>query len=146
MVSINRVKTATRHVRFKLEGNASSREEKMLPSINKISGSIIGNYLNPISSSRTTIKDNVANFRQVMPPTLPPQLSLPSQIPAMHENHSVGHIVNAINMEYPQGEATSSKSYQNASAPTNSIDISQEMLYLLKKCSEIVADLKSSSR
>ncbi|CAL5413150.1 unnamed protein product [Camellia sinensis] len=146
MVSINRVKTATRHVRFKLEGNASSREEKMLPSINKISGSIIGNYLNPISSSRTTIKDNVANFRQVMPPTLPPQLSLPSQIPAMHENHSVGHIVNAINMEYPQGEATSSKSYQNASAPTNSIDISLQMLYLLKKCSEIVADLKSSSR
>ncbi|KAL7210439.1 hypothetical protein ACSBR1_031901 [Camellia fascicularis] len=146
MVSINSVKTATRHVRFKLEGNASSGEDKMLPSINKISGSIIGNYLNPISSSRTTIKDNVANFHQVMPPALPPRLSLPSQIPAMHENCSVGHIVDDINMEYPQGEATSSKSYQNASAPTNSIDISQQMLYLLKKCSEIVADLKSSSR
>ncbi|CAL5331630.1 unnamed protein product [Camellia sinensis] len=145
MVSINSVKTATQHVRFKLEGNASSGKDKMLPSINKISGSIIGNYLNPISSSRTTIKDNVANFHQVMPPTLPPQLSLPSQIPAMHENRSVGHIVNAINKEYLQGEATSSKSYQNASAPTNSIDISQQMLYLLKKCSEIVANLKSSS-
>ncbi|GMP43450.1 hypothetical protein CsSME_00012807 [Camellia sinensis var. sinensis] len=145
MVSINSVKTVTRHVRFKLEGNASSGKDKMLPSINKISGSIIGNYLNPISSSRTTIKDNVANFHQVMPPTLPPQLSLPSQIPAMHENRSVGHIVNAINKEYLQGEATSSKSYQNASAPTNSIDISQQMLYLLKKCSEIVANLKSSS-
>ncbi|KAF5954712.1 hypothetical protein HYC85_007568 [Camellia sinensis] len=144
-VSINSVKTVTRHVRFKLEGNASSGKDKMLPSINKISGSIIGNYLNPISSSRTTIKDNVANFHQVMPPTLPPQLSLPSQIPAMHENRSVGHIVNAINKEYLQGEATSSKSYQNASAPTNSIDISQQMLYLLKKCSEIVANLKSSS-
>ncbi|CAL5346974.1 unnamed protein product [Camellia sinensis] len=134
MMSINSVKSATRHVRFKLEGNASSGEEKMLPSINKISGSIIGTYLNPISSSRTTIKDNVANLHQVMPPTLPLQ----------PENRSVGHIVDAINMEYPQGEATSSKSYQNASAPTNSIDISQQMLYLLKKCSEIVADLKSS--
>ncbi|XP_028124998.1 uncharacterized protein LOC114321947 isoform X5 [Camellia sinensis] len=145
MVSINSVKTVTRHVRFKLEGNASSGKDKMLPSINKISGSIIGNYLNPISSSRTTIKDNVANFHQVMPPTLPPQLSLPSQIPAMHENRSVGHVVNAINKEYLQGEATSSKSCQNASAPTNSIDISQQMLYLLKKCSEIVANLKSSS-
>ncbi|CAL5415607.1 unnamed protein product [Camellia sinensis] len=145
MVSINNVKTATRQIRFKLEGNASSGEDKMLPSINKISGSIIGNYLNPISSSRTTIKDNAANFHQVMPPTLPPQLSLPSQIPAMHENRSVGHIVNAINKEYLQGEATSSKSYQNASAPTNSVDISQQMLYLLKKCSEIVANLKSSS-
>ncbi|KAF5941476.1 hypothetical protein HYC85_019118 [Camellia sinensis] len=36
----------------------------MLPSINKTSGSIIGNYLNPVSFSRTTIKDNVANIHQ----------------------------------------------------------------------------------
>ncbi|XP_028058591.1 uncharacterized protein LOC114262440 isoform X1 [Camellia sinensis] len=62
MVSINSVKTATRHVGFKLEGNASSRLEKMLPSINKTSGSIIGNYLNPVSPSCTTINDNVVNF------------------------------------------------------------------------------------
>ncbi|KAL7210438.1 hypothetical protein ACSBR1_031900 [Camellia fascicularis] len=67
MVSINSVKIATRHVGFKLEGNASSRLEKMQPSINKTSGSIIGNYLNPVSSLCTTINDNVVNFYQVMP-------------------------------------------------------------------------------
>ncbi|XP_057476020.1 PWWP domain-containing protein 4-like [Actinidia eriantha] len=55
---------------------------------------------------------------------------------------SVARIVHAINMKYCE-EARNKESCKNTSAITHSIDISEKMLTLMKKCRDIVANIQS---
>ncbi|GFZ14008.1 Tudor/PWWP/MBT superfamily protein [Actinidia rufa] len=55
---------------------------------------------------------------------------------------SVARIVHAINMKYCE-ETRNKESCKNTSAITHSIDISEKMLTLMKKCRDIVANIQS---
>ncbi|KAA8527465.1 hypothetical protein F0562_034820 [Nyssa sinensis] len=139
------IPTETPRVKFMLGGNGSDKGEQFLLSNSKITNSLVGNFPNGSESTfHTTINDNIESFQKAIPPPLPPHLALPSQIPEMSENRQLDHLVDVINMKYSQIEAQNSHSYHTTTANNNSIDISHQMLNLLKNCRDIVSDVKRS--
>lgn len=55
--------------------------------------------------------------------------------------HEFDHFADAINMIYHHSQAMNDKNYQTT---TSNVDISSDMLNLLAKCSNIVADVKKA--
>ncbi|KAI8561624.1 hypothetical protein RHMOL_Rhmol04G0355000 [Rhododendron molle] len=60
-------------------------------------------------------------------------------------DRSITKADNAVIKKYCHVEARKNESNQSTSSTTNDVDISQQMLILLMKCSNIVTDLMNSS-
>ncbi|CAK9163675.1 unnamed protein product [Ilex paraguariensis] len=123
-------------VKFMLGGEESSRGEQLIGSKNFNNASFADGGA---SSSSLAMDFNSKNFEKVIPPSQSPVLPLPSvQFPKAQNN-----------MHYTE---LAPRNMHNFNTPTNppqipgpsNIDIAQQMLSLLTKCNDVVANLTAS--
>lgn len=132
----------TLHVKSMLGGNQSS-ESKQFTIDSDIKNSYGNNPTGSSSSSFSTINVIVGNFHKAIPSPLPPPIDLPNPISQVFEDSELLQSVQACNFQHCQVGPRNNHTFY--STPSQSVDISHQMLNLLNKCSEIVHELQCSS-
>nr|XP_023902112.1 uncharacterized protein LOC112013958 [Quercus suber]POE48493.1 isoform 2 of putative oxidoreductase glyr1 [Quercus suber] len=139
--SITGIPGTTLNVKLMLGGNLSSESEQFAID-SDIKNSYGNNPTGSSSSSFSTINVNVRNFHKAIPSPLPPPIDLPNPISQFFEDSELLQSVQACNFQHCQVGSRNNHTYY--STPSQSVDISHQMLNLLTKCSEIVHELKCS--
>lgn len=142
----------TPHVKFMLVGDESSIGEQLVIGSNiknlndnhpggGSSSSFATVNVNVRNIQRTRNFQRVRNFQKVAPSSLP-LIRLPNQLPDALDGYEVDRFVEACNLRYCQAGVRNNCIY--TSTPSHNVDISNQMLSLLSRCSEIVDELKYS--